>query len=449
MQISKIKIKNFKLFEDSEFRFNSEFNLLIGINGSGKTSILRAISVALGGWANAYIKRESNLRPILDEEIREIQIDNRFDKSKSTSITAYGTELIVNRYNTVVRATAEWRRFREEGIDDTLQDGNIQYNHSDWYNLNLGTLGRDILYYLEKGNTFNLPIIAIYECDRLWISKNELNIESAAKTKYSRFDPYVDCFHTASDHQAIAEWLLKHELASLQQGKETSVLKAIKKAAKIALEDCIDIKFDMEQSRVVVAFEGNITLPFEHLSDGQRTVLGLFCDIARRTAILNPHLSGDAISQTHGIVLIDELDLHLHPKWQRRIIEDLRNVFPNIQFICTTHSPFLIQSLRSPEELIILDGEPLSDYAHVGIEEIVKNMGVHHPEVSLRYEEMKDVAKSFLELLDESKLSPKEKQEEYKKQLAQMVAPFAENPAYQAFLELKYASKIGDDIETS
>ena len=448
MQIHKIKIKNFKLFKEEEFTFNPEFNLLIGINGSGKTSLLRAISVALGGWANAYINSENNLRPTSDEEIREIQIDNRFDKTKETCIEAFGKESIINRFNNLTNATAQWKRYREEGSSETYQEGSIKYGDSNWYNLNLDTLGSDILSYIERGNSFDLPIIAFYECDRLWLVKNELNIEAAAKTKYSHFAPYVDCFHTASDHSAIAEWLLKHELTSLQQGVETPVLQAVKKAATIALEKCTDIRFDMEQSRVIVAFEDNIIIPFEHLSDGQRTILGLFCDIARRTAILNPHLLGDAITKTQGIVLIDELDLHLHPRWQRRIIEDLRIVFPNIQFICTTHSPFLIQSLRSSEELIMLDGEPLSDYAHIGIEEIAKNMGVLRPEVSIHYEEMKKVAKNFLQLLDETELSPKEKQEEYKKRLAEMIAPFAENPAYQAFLELKYASKLGEEIET-
>jgi len=449
MQINKIKIKNFKLFKEEEFTFNSEFNLIVGINGSGKTSLLRAISVALGGWANAYINTESNLRPILDEEIREIQIDNRFDKTKETHIKAFGEAYIINSYNNLTHATAQWERYRKEGSIETYQDGAVKFNSSQFYNLNLDTIGSNTLNYIERGKRFNLPIIAFYECDRLWLAKNELNIEASAKAQYSRFDPYVDCFHTGSDHHAIAEWLLKHELASLQQGKETPVLQAIKYASKMALEKCIDIRFDMEQSRVIVAFEEGITIPFEHLSDGQRTILGLFCDIARRTAILNPHLLGDAISETQGVVLIDELDLHLHPRWQRRIVEDLRTVFPNIQFICTTHSPFLIQSLRKSEELIMLDGEPLSDYAHIGIEEIVKNMGVLRPDVSIRYEEIKEVAKSFLQLLDETALSPKEKQEEYKKRLAQLIAPFAENPAYQAFLELKYASKLGEKIETN
>ncbi len=449
MQINQIKIKNFKLFEEEEFTFNPNFNLLVGINGSGKTSLLRAISVALGGWANAYIKSENNLRPIGDEEIREIQIDNRFDKTKETHIKAFGEAYIINSFDNLTHATAQWERYRKEGSIETYQDGAVKFNSSQFYNLNLDTIGSNTLNYIDRGKTFNLPIIAFYECDRLWLAKNELNIEASAKAQYSRFDPYVDCFHTASDHHAIAEWLLKHELTSLQQGKKTPVLQAIKKASTIALEKCTDIRFDMEQSRVIVAFEDNVIIPFEHLSDGQRTILGLFCDISRRTAILNPHLSGEAISETEGIVLIDELDLHLHPRWQRRIIEDLRTVFPNIQFICTTHSPFLIQSLRSSEELIMLDGEPLSDYAHIGIEEIVKNMGVLRPDVSVRYEEMKKVAKNFLQLLDETVLSPQEKQEEYKKQLAQIIAPFAENPAYQAFLELKYASKLGEEFETN
>jgi predicted ATP-binding protein involved in virulence len=369
MKIDKIEIKNFKLFSEQEFTFNPAFNLLIGINGSGKTSILRAIAVALGGWAHAYIKDENNIRPILNEEIREIQIDNRFDKSKLTSIKAYGTSEIVDRYGEKKNGKANWMRTRKEGKDETITDGSIQYelsNHySEPYPLNFGNLGNDILEFIEKGKSFDLPLIAFYECDRLWLAKNKLNIEASAKTKYSRFDPYVDCFHTGANHQAIGEWLLKHELVSMQKHEKTPVLQSIRTAAIAALENCTGLKFDFEQSRVIVEFEDDITIPFEHLSDGQRTILGLFCDIARRAAILNPHLGGDASSKTKGVILIDELDLHLHPKWQRRIIEDLRRVFPNVQFICTTHSPFLIQSLRSSEELIMLDGEPLSAYAGI------------------------------------------------------------------------------------
>ncbi|MGK0290180.1 MAG: putative ATP-binding protein involved in virulence [bacterium] len=453
MKIDAIEIENFKLFVNSEFHFNSKFNLIVGVNGSGKTSLLRAVAVALGGWAHAYIKNKNNLRAISDDEIREVQIDKRFDKTKSTYIKAFGTSKVTDDENRERNAKINWMRQRIEGSDFTntiaayiqfQNDGNESYSQS--LPFNFLDSGNGILEFIEKGNTFDLPLIAFYECDRLWITKKELDIDASAKHKYSRFDPYIDCFHTGSDDQAIGDWLLKQELISIQKKEETPTLQSIKNAAISALENCSGFRFDFEESRVMVEFNNGTTTPFEHLSDGQRTILGLFCDIARRAAILNPHLGGDAHIKIKGVVLIDELDLHLHPKWQRRVIEDLRTVFPNIQFICTTHSPFLIQSLRSSEELIMLDGEPLAEYGNKGIEEIAKNMGVIRPDVSTKYEEMKEVAKTFLQLLDESSKSPKEKQEAYKQQLAKLIAPYAENPAYQAFLELKYAAKMREEL---
>lgn len=453
MRIDSIEIKNFKLFADETFQFNSDFNLIIGVNGSGKTSLLNAVAVAVAGWAHAYIKDKNNLRSIEDYEIREVQIDKRFDKAKTTQIKAYGSSIIVNKYNNERFGKADWTRTRNEGSDETIiNSSSIRYqnpydgSYSQSYSLNFSSLGSDILYFIEGGHNFDLPLIAFYECNRLWLSKDKLEQTAAAKLKYSRFDPYKDCFHTGADDKAIGEWLLKEELISLQQDRETPILKSIKQAAIAALENCCGFRFDFEESRVMVEFDDGSTIPFEHLSDGQRTILGLFCDIARRAAILNPHLDGEASDKVKGVVLIDELDLHLHPKWQRRIIEDLRTVFPNIQFICTTHSPFLIQSLRSSDELIMLDGEPLAEYANKGIEEIIKNMGVSRPDVSIKYEEMKDIAKSFLQLLDEMPNSPDEKQEEFKKRLASKMAPFADNPAYQAFLELKYATKTGEEL---
>jgi len=360
MTISKIEIENFKLFNNQTFKFNDNFNLIVGINGSGKTSLLRAISVALGGWANAYIKSDKNLRPIEDTEIREIQIDNSFDKTKLTSITVHGIANIVDNYSKSKNGIVTWTRKREEGDTQTLTSCSIQYerpyygDYSALFPLKLHNLGKNILNYIDNGKTFNLPMIAFYECDRLWLAKNELNLEDTAKLKHSRFDPYKDCFHTGADHQAIGEWLLKHELVSMQEGTESPVLKSIQKAAIAALEDCIGIRFNFKASRVMVEFKDNIIIPFEHLSDGQRTILGLFCDIARRAAILNPHLEAEESLKLKGVVLIDELDLHLHPRWQRKIIDDLNSVFPNIQFITTTHSPHIIQSAK-PNEIIVLE----------------------------------------------------------------------------------------------
>lgn len=451
--ISQIEIENFKLFSEQAFDFNPEFNLIAGVNGSGKSSLLKALAIALAGWAHAYIKSDKNLRPILDNEIRQIERDGRFDKTKHTSIKAHGVFPVVNRFGLNVLGKAVWTRGRREGFDNTYLAGKIRYGHQrpgefshTEYSLNLSTLGEDVLAYIERGNNFNLPVIAFYECDRLWMTKEKLDLSDSAKRQYTRFDPYLDCFHTGSDDQAIGEWLLKLELAEIQKGTKSPIKSAIEYAAKSAMEGCTGFGFDFDESRVMVEFEGDVSTPFEHLSDGQRTVLGLFCDIARRAAILNPHLGESICTKSKGVILIDEIDLHLHPKWQRRIVENLRTTFPEIQFICTTHSTFVIQSLRSSEELIMLDGEPLVEYSNKSIEEIARNMGVERPEVSLSYQDMKETAAKFFDILDDENLSTEEFHQKYQKQLADMIAPYSHNPAFQAYLERKYTAKTGREL---
>ena len=91
------------------------------------------------------------------------------------------------------------------------------------------------------------------------------------------------------------------------------------------------------------------------LSDGYRSTLSMIADIAYRMAILNPQLFDDVLTQTPGVVLIDEVDLHLHPLWQQRILKDLMNIFPNVQFIVTTHAPAVIGSVKKENLLVLTD----------------------------------------------------------------------------------------------
>jgi len=142
------------------------------------------------------------------------------------------------------------------------------------------------------------------------------------------------------------------------------------------------------------------------------------------------------------VVLIDELDLHLHPTWQRRVVEHLRVAFPNMQFVGTTHSPFVVQTLRQGE-LISLDSQPIMETGNLGIESIASGiMGVERPDVSPRYAEMKQAAKHYLLQLEEAAGTPAAKLKEFEEKLAEGIAPYADNPAFQAFLELKREGKL-------
>jgi predicted ATP-binding protein involved in virulence len=449
MRIDRLKITNFKAFSEREFTFHPEFNLVVGLNGSGKTSVLSAIAVAMGGWAHAYNPKAQNQRAIEMNEVREIQRDQTSDKMQMVRIEAWGNSDLVDRKGIKKPGEVKWQREWLLKTLTTETKGTIAYinngNASTPYKISFESVGSDILNYIDKGKDFTLPLIAFYGCDRLWRAKHDIVLnEEIATSRPSRFDAYIDCFHTAADHEALGKWLLKQALASTQKQEITPRLEIIKQAAIAALENCTDLRFDFDESRVMVDFADGSRIAFEHLSDGQRTMLGLFCDIARRASILNPHLGVDCSAQTPGIVLIDELDLHLHPKWQRQIVEDLRRIFPKIQFICSSHSPFLIQSLRTGEELLMLDGQPTADLANLSIEDISRGlMGVSNPEVSEKYLQTKNDAHQYLALLEEAKQQPIEKLQDYEKQLAQQLTTQADNPALQALLEIKRISALG------
>jgi predicted ATP-binding protein involved in virulence len=451
MQIDKLDIENFQLFANQSFEFHERFNLVVGVNGSGKTSLLRALAVALGGWAHAYIKDERNHRPILDDEIREVHADGRFDKTKFTQVKASGKAAVIDRNRQKKEGFVIWSRSRTEGTETTKVVGSIQYgSYPTEYALNFGTLGNDALMFIDEGEKFALPLFAFYECDRIWKSAESIDAVEASKVKYSRFDAYRDCFHTGANHKQLGEWLLRNEMASAQKREDTPVLLSIRAAAKVALEGCTGIRFDFDESRVLVEFDNDRVVPFEHLSDGQRTMLGLFCDLARRAAVLNPHLGGDASLHTKGVVLIDELDLHLHPRWQRQIIHGLSSLFPKIQFICTTHSPFVIQALEVGK-LIILGGEGSGDINRMSIEDIAEEIqGIESPQRSQRHQDMIKAAEAYFKVLraaqacDDATPHDDATLASLKAQLDILSAPFSNDPAYQAFLNVERLAILGD-----
>jgi predicted ATP-binding protein involved in virulence len=145
-----------------------------------------------------------------------------------------------------------------------------------------------------------------------------------------------------------------------QQNRVPPAFTAVKTAVVGCVENAVNLYFDAVLGEVVVEMQGGAQ-PFSNLSDGQRTMLAMVGDIAQKAAKLNPHLGDRVLEETPGVVLVDELDLHLHPKWQRRVIEDLRRTFPKIQFICTTHSPQLIGQAKA-DEIIVLDAPESSPH---------------------------------------------------------------------------------------
>ena len=144
-------------------------------------------------------------------------------------------------------------------------------------------------------------------------------------------------------------WQYKKKIEEYEVVKST-VSKFMSKMLNV---ECSNIFYDSRTNELIYTIN-NESLPVRFLSSGFRTLIGMVLDISYRMAVLNPNLLGDIIEKTPGIVLIDELDMHLHPKWQWMVVSALKETFPSIQFIATTHSPLIIASCEN-ENLISLN----------------------------------------------------------------------------------------------
>ena len=160
-----------------------------------------------------------------------------------------------------------------------------------------------------------------------------------------RSEGYRDLAVSTAASKGLFEWMGRQEAIGNEEGHDAPGYTSVKNAMTSALPDSQEVWFSAKLGEPAIKWRSNLVIPYSKLSDGQKAVITIAGDISRRAALLNPHLD-DPVSETPGVVLIDEIDLHLHPRWQRRIMEDLRRVFPKIQFIATTHSPIIISAAK-------------------------------------------------------------------------------------------------------
>ena len=174
-------------------------------------------------------------------------------------------------------------------------------------------------------------------------------------------------------------------------------------------------------------------LSYDMMSDGFKAMINIVSEIAYRCIELNGFLGNDAIKKTPGIVMIDEVDLYLHPHWQQHILSDLQSAFPLLQFIVTTHSPFIVQSVES-RNVITLDGtKGDNDPNKRSIEEIAINEMNLDTVRSAKYNEMVEKAERYYQLVKTNKENTNEAIN-IKKELDNIEERFSDDPAYVALL---------------
>jgi predicted ATP-binding protein involved in virulence len=454
MRIDRLELRNFKKFADQTFEFPrslnglpgaGSFHVLIGENGSGKTTVLDALSVALGVWLIRVPDSSlaNSRRPISATE-------------KRLEVIQTGDRVLFQEAPGDVAVTAFGRIEDQDGLTWEQRIGEGKRRADNAKSAEAMRVVQRAYTRARSSKEVMLPIIAYYGAGRAWLPHHD---RSKAKAKSNgparRWAAFYDCLNERIRLSDLAGWFQREAIArGTRGGTNRPGFEVVRRAVLLTIPGATDIWYDGDRKEIVLSIGANVQ-PLSNLSGGQRTMLALVADVAIKAVMQNNFLvpvdaltSDDeplprVLAQTPGVVLIDELDVHLHPKWQRRVVHNLRSVFPRVQFIATTHSPFIVQSLRG-EELINLQGQSLPELGNLSVEEIAQGlMDVDRPDVSVQYEQMVVAAKNYLLTLDEAAAAPRTKLADYEQKLAAEIAPYADNPAFQAFLELKHAAKLG------
>ncbi len=426
MRINHVRIKNFRGYEDLEVSLNPNFNLFIGDNGSGKTAILEALTIAIGSFFLGI--RGANARGFHKKDIRIATFEHSEEFQFPVEVEASGI---------VAKESITWLRTLATSDD---KDQKRNRTTSKYANA-IKDIAADIDNAVRSGSNVNLPLLVYYATGRLFDvarDTDDLNQSKHEKMQISsRFRAYERSLEAKSTHKKFQKWFRGKELSRIQKGGSVDInLEVVKNTIINNLPGCKNIyqEFDPDKPQgLKIELQDGRILPFNSLSDGTRNFFAIIADMAYMCITLNPHLKEKALEETEGVVLIDELDLHLHPEWQRKIITVLKVTFPKVQFIATTHSPFLIQETGEGQLIILKNSKvhKITNAANLSIEDIAEELQyVQNPQWGKLRQEMFEKARAYYQAVKEGKDTP-----EMKAGLDEAMKPFALDTAFYAIVE--------------
>ena len=328
MRLERVEIENYRAIEKLDLPLDPELTVFYGANGHGKTSVLSAIAAGLGSI------------PMLLPEVSGVGFRN--------------TDLRGQRPLRVMLRTCdgiEWdrRRLGPRGKSSRRMLKEL--------------MERIIAADREEAEPLDLPIIAFYDTDRAVLDAPPQRRNF--KTEFPRYAALEGALAPRANFREFFRWFYVMENKELREKKERrdldyrlKDLDAVREAIERMAPGVSDLRIKSRSLRFFLSLESEAGKPeeldFDQLSGGYRIVLALAADLARRMAQGNPHLKDPLESE--AVVLIDEVDLHLHPEWQQRILVDLRRTFPNTQFIVSTHSPQVLTTVQ-PRHIVELRRE--------------------------------------------------------------------------------------------
>jgi len=336
MHVDKLKMTCFRGAKLLLLDLHNRLNVLYGTNGSGKSSILDATAIMLSWLVNRIKYESSSGRPIQDTDI--------FNGEASAIL-----DITFNFNGVPLRSTlAKTRKgYSKRDVSSAL--------------ISTTYIAKKIQSMISKSNGLtNLPLFAYYPVNRAVL---DIPLRIKERHSFDLLSAYSDSLTGVANFRVFFEWFRDREDLENENRKyaEQPVkpegyqfpdpqLEAVRAALMLFMPEFTNLTVRRNPLRMEVEKNGK-PLKVNQLSDGEKCLMAMVGDLARRMAIANPVRSN--LLEGEGVILIDEIDLHLHPKWQRLIVPKLQEVFPNCQFIITTHSPHVITHVQ-PESLFLL-----------------------------------------------------------------------------------------------
>lgn len=360
IRIDRLELSNYRCFSECNVELHPSLTVLVAENAQGKSAILDAIAIALDPIVSAIAGTKASNFP---RSVVHLARDNAGRMMPALPAKVYATGSVAGQ------ASIRWGR---ELV------GLSKRSRPSTRDLQAVLACATQLAESSKADSSNvLPIAAYYRTDRLWSSQSVNAPNTRSSVTKGRAIGYQDWSSPTSSFGAFVDW---YRSAFNELGAPTSKyrddenrlekqLVAVHDAISSALEptgwrsitwhrsSSVDESNVVDSEYIAVEHATRGTLPLQFLSDGVKNMISLVADLAHRCVRLNPHLGGDAAAGTPGIVLIDEIDMHLHPRWQQVVVELLTRAFPRVQFIVTTHSPQVLSTVDYESiRLIRLEG---------------------------------------------------------------------------------------------
>jgi predicted ATP-binding protein involved in virulence len=334
MNITRLQLANMRALEQAELDFMPGMNLLVGVNGVGKTTVLDSLRICFSKILPNITASKSRPFSIADEDIR---IDAPAATVQlSFNLAGKDFEFLMHKQReTVIAHKAGVVRQQTLGTPD-----------KETFTPSLSVLDDSI-------RSSERQILCVFFSIRRSLPSD------TTPSSFTAFGGQAGAFTDALTSRGLrlaemALWMRAQEALSNEEPRAQKHLAALRRAANRFLPECRNLRVENNAKPRLLIDKKSKTLDVRQLSDGERGLLALVLDLARRLSQANPGLT-DPVSSGDAIVLIDELDLHLHPKWQRTIVERLTKTFPKCQFIATTHSPQIVAAVEPDQILLLTD----------------------------------------------------------------------------------------------